>query len=309
MTAILDLASYVPPTMSIGQQQELLGLSDTDLRRMTRAFGYDQRAAAADETEADMLYAAAAKLTLLKGNEDRVRYVLRPRTVRSASAYPASPLHEVVRELGLEGAQALALNEQACAAGLLALDLAGGLLERDHDSDGLVLILVGEKTYGTVSSVIPGMAVLGEATAAVLVGLDGPSDRLVGYSADTVHVGGGRLVMDAADMVEFGDIYAERLGAVIVNALTVAGLGPADLAMYLPHNVGSLLCLRTGSALGLDKQQVFTDNIGRFGHCWGADPYLNLASATEKGLLEPGDYYLTTSVGLGATFSAAVLQH
>ncbi|MDE9365075.1 3-oxoacyl-[acyl-carrier-protein] synthase III C-terminal domain-containing protein [Luteipulveratus sp. YIM 133132] len=309
MTAILELASYAPVATPIAQHQERLGVSDADLRRMTRAFGYDRVAADREVTEAELVYGAASKLTTLKGREEDVRYVLRPRTTRSASAYPASPLQDVVTELGLHRARTFALNEQACASGLLALDLAGALLAREEDPEATALIIVGEKTYGAVASVIPGMAVLGEGTAAVLVGAHGERDRLVGYSATTQPVGGGRLAMDEAGTKEFGAVYSERLTAVIAAALEVAGLTAQDLAMYLPHNVGRILCQRTGSALGLKRDQIFTDNIGRYGHCWGADPFLNLASVTELGLLNPGDHYLTTSVGLGATFAAAVLQH
>jgi 3-oxoacyl-[acyl-carrier-protein] synthase-3 len=45
------------------------------------------------------------------------------------------------------------------------------------------------------------------------------------------------------------------------------------------------------------------------GHCFGADYFINFASADGLGMLRPGEYYLMAAVGLGATFSAMVFQH
>lgn len=309
MTAIVDVATYLPRQVPLAQRQEALGISDQDLRRYSRAFGYEQVCFDPDQSEAQILLGAATKLTGLAGCEDRVRYVLRPRTVRSASPYPHSPLREVTQALGLEHAEVFALTEQACAAGLLAIDTAGALLAADPNPRALALVLVGEKTHGTVGQLIPGMAVLGEATAAVLVAAHGDRDVLLGYSASIEPIPGSGLTMGPDAVAAFGAVYGSSLAAVIDSALGAAGLTADDLALYLPHNISKMLCLRTASNLGLRRDQVVTENIAETAHCWGADTFLNYRTAVDVGRLEPGDHYLMTSVGLGATFSAAVFRH
>ncbi|KSW28531.1 3-oxoacyl-[acyl-carrier-protein] synthase III C-terminal domain-containing protein [Cellulomonas sp. B6] len=309
MTAIVDVATYVPRQVPLAERQTELGISDQDLRRYSRAFGYEQVCYDPSQTEAQILLGAARALPGLAGHEHRVRYVLRPRTIRSASPYPHSPLREVTDALGLGSAQAFAVTEQACAAGLLALDTAGALLAADPDPEALALVLVGEKTYGTVGQLIPGMAVLGEATAAVLVAADGDRDVLLGYSATITPIPGSGLTMDGPAVAAFGAVYGSTLAAVVDEALTAAGLRAEDLALYLPHNINKMLCQRTASNLGLRRDQVVTDNIARTAHCWGADTFLNYRTAVDTGRLAPGDHYLMTSVGLGATFAAAVLRH
>ena len=45
------------------------------------------------------------------------------------------------------------------------------------------------------------------------------------------------------------------------------------------------------------------------GHCFGADPFINYATARDFGRLSPGDRYLMVAVGLGANFAATVVEH
>ncbi len=309
MTSIVEVATYVPGEVALGDHAAAVGMSSVELRRYERAFGYSCVAFSAEQTETDILLAAAGKLQSLTGCEDRVRYLLRPRTVRWPSPYPSSALHEVREELGLRHAQAFALTEQACAGGLLAVDTAGALLREDGDRDALALVLVGEKTHANVAELIPGMSVLGEATAAVLVAVDGTRDRVLGYAASVLPVAGSGLMMNPEAVQQFGAVYGDGLSSVIGGALAAAGLAPRDLALYLPHNVGRRLCVSTGAALGLAEEQVVTDTIGKVAHCWGADPFINYRVAADLGRLGPGDRYLMTSVGLGATFAAMVLEH
>lgn len=308
MTTILDVASYLPRQVSLAERQDVLELTDVELRRYSRAFGYDKICFDPELSEADILLGAARNLKHLAGREHDVRYVLRPRTVRSTAPYPKSPIQEVVQTLGLQHAEVFTLNEQACAGALLALDTAGALLAADPDPDALALVLVGEKTYGAVGQVIPGMAVLGEATAAFLVSAHGVRDRLVGYSAATVAVPDSGMTLGPEAVKAFGEIYAPTLDAVVGGALKAGGVDGSDLALYLPHNVNKILCLRTADRIGVGRDRVVLDNIARTAHCWGADTFINLRTALDDGRLEDGEFYLMTSVGLGATFAAAVFR-
>ncbi|MEO3806054.1 3-oxoacyl-[acyl-carrier-protein] synthase III C-terminal domain-containing protein [Nonomuraea sp. B1E8] len=61
------------------------------------------------------------------------------------------------------------------------------------------------------------------------------------------------------------------------------------------------------AAKNLDR--LYLDNLSKVGHCFGADAFINYCSARADGRLTPGDRYLMTAVGLGATFSAMVFEH
>ncbi|MGZ9933874.1 3-oxoacyl-[acyl-carrier-protein] synthase III C-terminal domain-containing protein [Streptomyces sp. NC-S4] len=308
MTSLTEVSAHWPTQVSITSRQEALGLTDTELRRYGRGFGLSEICWDDTESETESLLAAVRKLALLPGQEDRVRYVLRARTQRFTSPYPLSPLHEVRREAGLRHARTFALTEQACASGLLAVDVAGMLLA-DEDPDALALVLVGEKAHGEVSQVLGGMGITGEGTAAVLVSAHGTSDRVLGFATRTVSVGDPGLIMPDEAFVRFREMYADVLMEVVGSALDQASLTADDISLVLPHNVNRIAWVRLSDRLGVPVERMFLDNIPQTGHCFGADPFINYATATELGRLSPGDRYLMVSVGLGASFAAMVVEH
>src|SRR5437016_3089902 len=129
------------------------GFSDAQIRIYERYSGFSEIPMAPELQLSDQMLAAAAKLNALRGQEDRVRYVLQARTLPIVTPYPVNPLHKVCQALGLAHNMALSVTQHACASGLLAVDLAGKLLAAE-DPDGLVLIFLGEKSFTSAARVI-----------------------------------------------------------------------------------------------------------------------------------------------------------
>jgi len=201
------------------------------------------------------------------------------------------------------------LTQHACASGLLAVDLAGRLLAADGHPDGLALVLAGEKSFTDAARVIVDTGIMGEAVVAVLVGLDGDQDHVLGYATKTMgeFAAGAFLPPEVNEL--FHDIYADTLAEVIAAAVECADLVLDDIALILPHNVNRMSWLKVLRKLGIrGTDRIFLDNLPVTGHCFGADPFINLVTASELGRLQPGDHYLMTAVGLGATFSAMVFR-
>ncbi|WP_158895879.1 3-oxoacyl-[acyl-carrier-protein] synthase III C-terminal domain-containing protein [Amycolatopsis anabasis] len=308
MTSLVAVSSYLPATVPIASLQGELGLTDAQLRRLHRIYGLSE-VCRSPESEAEMLLAAVGKLDSFAGQEDRIRYVVRAKTMPAASPYPVNPMLEVRDALGLHHAITFNLTDHACASGLLAVDLCGTLLAEDGDPDALALILTGEKAFTHTAQIIPDVAVMGEGTAAVLVGPGGDRDRMLGYATTTLGGPGGEVIMSDEQADEFRRIYPEALAEVVGEAVAAAGLRTADLALVLPHNVNRVSWIRAGSALGVPRDRIFLGNVASTGHCFCADPFLNYRTVTGLGLLNPGEKYLMISVGLGSTFSAMVFQH
>ncbi|GHJ97737.1 hypothetical protein SNE510_72560 [Streptomyces sp. NE5-10] len=88
-----------------------------------------------------------------------------------------------------------------------------------------------------------------------------------------------------------------------------AGASLPDISLLLPPNINRMTLLRLVRILGIDRDRLFLDGIPSLGHCFGADSFLNLQSARTAGCLLSGDLYVMTALGLGSTFSAAVLRH
>ena len=59
--------------------------------------------------------------------------------------------------------------------------------------------------------------------------------------------------------------------------------------------------------MGIPAERVYLDNVGRYGHCFGADVFVNFATVRDS--LEPGDYCLMVSAGVGDSYGAALIRH
>ncbi|MFB7126079.1 3-oxoacyl-ACP synthase [Kitasatospora xanthocidica] len=309
MTSIEAVSSYLPPTVSVEQLREPLGLTDQQVRRFTRLYGLDRICQAPDQSEAELLATAAGKLDALAGQEDRIRYVVRAKGLRTTAPYPVSPLRTVCESLGLRRAKVFSVADHGCATGLLAVDAAGTLLAADGDPDALALVLAGDKTLTPFSQWVEDVSIMGEGVTAVLVGAGGDRNRVLGYHARIHGREDGVIDLDAEGAREAKRIYQDAMAEVIDGALAAAGLAVGDLDLVLPHNVNRVSWTVAANALGIDRDRIFLENIGRTGHCFCADPFINYQSALELGLLRPGDTYLMTSAGLGQSFAAMVVRH
>lgn len=309
MTVLVDVGRHVPETaVDIGDIAASTGTAERVAWTFRRFFGLSTVRRAPDMDIRDILTAAAGALATLRGNEHRVRYVISARTVATVSPSSENPTEDVCVRLGLTNAVVFTLTQHACATGLLAVQLAGQLLDADGDPDALALVLTGEKAFNPTVEIIPESTVMGESTAACLVAAGGGRDRVLGYATRTY----GRYCdgfppfdLDPQFLKDHNDLLA----AVIREATRAAGIGVEDLALILPHNVNRLSWSWTSRILDIPLDRVFLDNIGVTGHCFTADPFINYVDARAAGRLKPGDLYLMASVGLGATFSAAVLRH
>jgi 3-oxoacyl-[acyl-carrier-protein] synthase-3 len=310
MTSLAAVASYLPEQVTpITPYLAGVGLSPSQIKLYHRFYGFAEVRLAPGSSGADLMLAVADRLPELRGQQHRVRYLVQARTIQLAAPYPHNPLHEVRSALGLKNATAFSLTQHACASGLLAVDLCGKLLTSDGDPDALALILAGEKAFTPSAQVIADSAIMGEGMAAVLVRAGGDRDVMIGYATRThgrFHTG---PFLTPELMTEFDQLYAPALAEVITAAVARAGLTPADVAVVLPHNVNQMSWFRVAKLVGLPRDRIALDNLPKLGHCFCADSFINYRAVRDDGRLRPGDHYVMTSVGLGATFSAMVFRH
>jgi 3-oxoacyl-[acyl-carrier-protein] synthase-3 len=310
VTALDAVATYLPPErVPIASLADDLDLTTMEVRILQRMFGLDEIRIDRGRTLEDLLSAAVSNLDALRGNEHRVRYVLHARSMPVAVPYPVNPVHALCREVGLAHAVAFTVTQQACASGLLAIDLAGRLLAGGGDPDALALVLSGEKTFTWDARLIPGTTVFGEGSAACLVSQGGPRNRLLSYVTRAYSQFDGRMSTMPELTATFNREYPDMLGEALLGAVSRAGLRLDDIALVLPHNVNSVSWRRLCRTLGIPAASLVLDNLPIAGHSFCADAFLNYRTAIDQGRLHPGDRYLVAAVGSGATFSAMVFEH
>jgi 3-oxoacyl-[acyl-carrier-protein] synthase III len=310
MTALDAVSVYLPPTrIPIENLADSLGLTSTQVRLFRRFHGLNEISRDPEASLYDLLMKAATRLDALRGQEQRVRYVLYARTMPVVAPYPVNPLHEVCRALGIEHALAFTITHQSCASGLQAIDLAGRLLAGSASPDSpLALILCGEKAFTREAQMFAETTVFGEGAAACLVSAFGERDRMLAYASNV------RGEFDSATGENDARLqreYRPSLAEVMRRAVDEAGLALDDISVVLPHNVNLVTWQRMCRLIGFPLDRVVLDNIATSGHVFCADLFANYQTAVQRGLLQPGDRYLAAAVGAGggATFAAMVFEH
>jgi 3-oxoacyl-[acyl-carrier-protein] synthase III len=310
MTTLDSVSAYIPATVvPIEAICGPDGLPEAQAKVFRRFYGLDTVRWDPTAGHAEILLQAIRKLPTLRGREHLVRHVIAARTLQAIVPEPINVVRQVCEQAGLSHANSFALTQHACASGLLAVDLAGRLLAAEGDDEGLVLVLSGEKAFTPTAQFIPATTVMGEGTAAVLVSRNGNSDRVLSYATRTHGRYSNGLFLTHELAGQFQQEYPVSLAEVVHAAVEEAGLTLADIDLVLPHNVNRVSWSQLCQLLDYPIERVFMDNIPVTGHCFCADPFINLQSAVERGRLNPGDRYLMVAVGLGSTFSAMVLEH
>ncbi|HEY7431244.1 MAG TPA: 3-oxoacyl-[acyl-carrier-protein] synthase III C-terminal domain-containing protein [Streptosporangiaceae bacterium] len=316
MTALEAVAAYLPgQRVPIEDLAGELGLTRIQVRVFQRYHGLARVCRAPERTPLDLLRAAVAELAALRGREHQVRYVLYARGMPVAAPYPRNPLHELCRELGLGRAAAFTVTQQACAASLLAVDLAGRLLAAGHEPGALALVLAGEKAFTRVARLVPETSIFAEGAAACLVSAHGARDRLLAYaSRSRGEFDGGPGVAPGeqrALAARFQQEFPRSLSEVILAAASRAGTSLDQIGLILPHNVNAVSWRQWCKEAGYPLARVLLDNVPAAGHSFCADPFINYRTAADRGLLHPGEKYLVAAAGAGpgATFSAMVFEH
>jgi 3-oxoacyl-[acyl-carrier-protein] synthase III len=311
VTALTAVGTYLPEDrVPIEDLADRFGLTEMQTKVFRRYHKLGAVSRDPGGTLMDLLRGALDDLDGLKGNEERVRYVIHARTFPVVTPYPLNPLRDLCRERGLGHANTFAVGHHACASGLLAIDVAGRLLAADAERhpDALALVMAGEKAFTAEAQMVPETSFFGEGASACLVSASGGSDRLLSYSVDLRGEFDGDSMEQA---LAFQHIYSEALSEAILAAVEGAGLTMAEIALVLPHNVNVVAWQRVCKRIGFPLASVVLDNVATDGHVFCADAFLNYRTASRRGLLRPGERYVVAAAGAGrgATFSAMVFEH
>ena len=307
---MLHLRKVVPfvPNESFPVQdlRDPLELSAKEVRLLTRFFGLDRISTIGQLSVVDMLLSVGEE-ALAGTDRSQVSYVVHAHTVQHIVPPYLRHMDTLREKLGLTQARSFTMSHQSCVTGLYALKAVEALL-RAEPAGSTALILIGEKVLSPVMQHIPNTTVLGDAAAASLVALDGPGDAVLGLAQRTL----GQFHA-AADMTpelqgRYHESYVPALATVMQDAVKDAGLTIDDVSLVLPHNVNRFSWSETARLLGIPLPRVYLDNIPRMGHCFSADPFVNLATARAEGATKPGDTVLLASAGQGGTFAAAVVR-
>jgi 3-oxoacyl-[acyl-carrier-protein] synthase III len=309
-----DIASYVPEQrLGFDVLRKRLDLDDQQVNVFRRYFGLEYVSSAGAMALPELLEAALRQLLDNSACAlESIRYIIYCHTNPTVAPHTVNVVNAVKKKLGLGHAVSFGVTQQFCATSIAAFEIADGLLAGEA-ADAKAVILTGELAFHRAVQIIPDIAVLGEASAACLVGKQGGENRVLAVFQQTV----GRQAEGASRSElarEFRAAYTERLIDTVRNAVRMAGLTDHDIALVLPHNVNAVSWKLFGKNYPLEVGRLYLDNVPKLGHCFTSDPFINFTSAASEQKIRRGDHVVMVSVGVddtavGATFAAAVIQH
>lgn len=102
------------------------------------------------------------------------------------------------------------------------------------------------------------------------------------------------------------DRYYWSAFATMRAALRQAGITGNELVHVLPHHVNLPGWSRLMDMLSVPHERLYTANFARFGHVFGADPFINFHTAPRG---QQRSHSLLFSSGLAGCFGAMVIRH
>jgi 3-oxoacyl-[acyl-carrier-protein] synthase III len=270
-----------------------------------------RRIAADDETVTDMAEAAGAKALAASG--------LAPSAIDLVIVATCSPLVPmpsvsavVAHRLGIVAPGAFDLNA-ACAGFCYALGTAANAVSAGSARN--VLVIGAEKMSSWVDWTD---------RSTCIIFADGAGAAVVSASADGEPAGIGPVVWGSAGDQAHRITVTGRTGAmqqdgqavfrwattamapVALEACVRAGVTPADITAFVPHQANLRIIEAIARKLGIPRERV-ADDIVHAGNTSSASVPLALSRMAEQGRLRPGTPALLIGFGAGLSYAAQVI--
>lgn len=321
---IHSIAEYLPANVAtVGELHErgLLRGSPNTLR----SFGFDTVHLAGEESNIDMALAAAESLLEETDiDRDEIGMILYAAALNSSSTlwdgnggspngtvlqldgvsdlfkYPASLLQS---ELDLPHAAVVGINQIGCASIFAALRMARALIVAEDDLQAVLCVSADKFPAGRHRDLAYNL--VSDGACATLVRRGAGRNRIV----ECTQVTKGALWDSEEIENEIIATYFPTATALVERTLAKAGLKMDDIALVIPHNVSLRSWEILGRLIGCPADRIYTENIARVGHTIASDNLLNLRRATERGLIEKGDYLMLFTFGYGSNWACMIVQH
>jgi 3-oxoacyl-[acyl-carrier-protein] synthase-3 len=307
MLNIVDVAVAFPAREErIEQTAAELALTPTALKMFQRYYGFERFRINNEESLFALLNRAMASLSARHPMiKDELRILAHCHTTSDIATFGNDARHWLPDCVVPNTTETMSLTMNHCATGLSMLTFMDAILP----PDGLGVLLVGEKAFHRTIRLIQNTSIMGEAAAAVLVGHCPGILQCLGVH--TTHEGEFSVISgnpDSGSMVGFGPLYYDFMVSHIRGVLSRHALRIDDLRYIFPHNVNTASWRRIANSLAIPLDKIYLQNIARYGHCFGTDPFISVSNALELGLLAAGDRVLLISAGLGGTVSTALIS-
>jgi 3-oxoacyl-[acyl-carrier-protein] synthase-3 len=308
---ILAMGHYQPSR--VVSNTELAGILDTNDEWIRDRVGIANRRIATTETVADMATAAAEKALAASGLSAADIDLVTVATCSSVDRCP-NVATRVAARLGITAPAAYDLNT-ACSGFSYALGTADHAIQAGASRNALV---IGAEKLSDLTDWT-------DRTTAVLFG-DGAGAAVVTGTADGETAGIGPVLWGSAP--EKGDVlriegwqpYIKQEGQAVFRWATTAlapfaaeacaraGIEPAELAAFVPHQANTRIIDGIVKRLGLSPDVVVAKDLVESGNTSAASVPLALSKLVERREVPAGAPVLLFGFGGGLTYAGQVVR-
>ena len=306
-TKILGFGGYQPD--KVVTNDDLAKIVDTNDEWIRARVGIQSRRFARDdETVADMAEAAGAKALAASGLEPSEVDLVIVATCSTESPMP-NVAATVAYRLGIPAPGAYDLNA-ACAGFCYGIGAASDSVRAGSARN--VLVIGAEKMTSWIdmtdrSTCIifadgAGAAVVGQSESAgigpVVWGSAGDQAQKI-----TIEGRNGSLKQDGQAVFRWA---TTAIAPVALEACRRAGVTPADITAFVPHQANLRIIEAIARKLGIPRDRV-ADDIIHAGNTSSASIPLALSRMAEQGRLQPGTPALLIAFGAGLSYASQVI--
>jgi len=306
-TKILGFGGYQPDKVVTNDDlSKIVDTSDEWIR--ARVGIQSRRFARDDETVADMAEAAGAKALAASGLEPSEVDLVIVATCSTESPMP-NVAATVAHRLGIPAPGAYDLNA-ACAGFCYGIGAASDSVRAGSARN--VLVIGAEKMTSWIdmtdrSTCIifadgAGAAVVGQSESAgigpVVWGSAGDQAQKI-----TIEGRNGSLKQDGQAVFRWA---TTAIAPVALEACRRAGVTPADITAFVPHQANLRIIEAIARKLGIPRERV-ADDIIHAGNTSSASIPLALSRMAEQGRLQPGTPALLIAFGAGLSYASQVI--
>lgn len=322
---IVGTGSCVPERVLTNQDLE--AMVDTSDEWITTRTGIKERRIADDETAtSDLAYGAAKAALQSAGIESDEVDLIIVATVTPDMLFPAT---SCLVQAKLGAAQAAAFDLSAgCSGFVYAMTVGAGCIAsglhrtvlvigadtlskitnwKDRstcvlfgDGAGAVVLREVPEGYGILSTVLGADGTGGEKLT--LPG--GGSRRPFRFDREETDEGAQYIHMCGPDVFKFA---VRAMPQAAEEVLAKAGLTPAEVDLFIPHQANIRIIDAAVDRLGMDRERVMV-NVDRYGNTSAASVALALDEAVKAGRLTRGDVGVMVGFGAGLTWGAVAVR-
>ncbi|MDR8394883.1 MAG: 3-oxoacyl-[acyl-carrier-protein] synthase III C-terminal domain-containing protein [Paraburkholderia sp.] len=223
----------------------------------------------------------------------------------SVLAPPAGTAAFIQSHMGLRRALAFSVMQQNCVSPMAAVRILQALSVEGQPLRRAIVVCADVIGSGCDHlRAIEDLALHGDGACAFLLERDCDRNRITGLHLYTDH----RYFRGTDDELQPvpDDRYYWSAFTTMRAALAQAGITGRDLAAVFPHHVNLPGWSRLMTMLAVPHERLVTSNFGKFGHVFGADPFINFGTSPHRA---PGTSSLLFSSGLAGCFGAMVIRH